>query len=281
MMNKNKEINEFKKRIETFLKEFKFSEKEKPQLIIKNSVVCFLIHGFGDTAFKMKYLATYLSEHDFSVYSTTIPGLTGRPYGIEVSYKLWLKQIKDEYLTLKRIFDKVIIIGFSTGATLAMNLVENMEEHLKPNKLVLISPALFFVNRYIPLSLQIIGMRIYTFFNPFPKRLNNSHLIYMDQVQREIFMNNERIDGKSVIEVLKLAKVTKKIIDNLKNLPVLIIHPANDIVVSPYSSEFLVKKLNRENVLYKKFYKSGHPIIVDLEKEACFYEIFLFIKDLA
>lgn len=279
MNNSMNNLNQLKKNIDTIIKKYALSEKDAPRLSINGEIGIFLIHGFGDSSYKMKYLYEFLSNQGFSVYSTTIPTLCGKPLKVKYNYKSWIEQVKEELMLFKKLVKKIVIIGFSTGATIAINIIESEKDNLI-DALVLISPALFFVNRFIPISFQILIMKIYSIFCPVQKRLNNTHLIYMDQIQRKIFENREKVTIKSVTEVLKLAKETKKVIKDLKNLPILIAQPVNDIVVSKYGSELLSKKLMRSNVIYKKYYKSGHPLVVDTEKDKLFNEILSFINNL-
>ncbi len=280
MMEKKSEIiNRLNERIDKLKTLYDLPDMHTPYFhLYNNDTGILIIPGFADTCYKMKDFADFLISKNYSVYNLTIPQLSliKKEFG-NAGWTEWVNLVKEEYLLFKKLFKKIIIAGFSTGAAIALFLSQILNEKDKPDGLIILSPALFVISPYFPLRLQIILMKIYSFFVPYPDQLNNKHLIYMDQVQRKKFENKEKSNAGTIIELMKFMITVRKKLTGIK-VPVLMMQSKNDIVISPYGAEWLNKKIKRNNLKFIRLYKSGHPIIIDIEKEKVFEETLKFLK---
>ena len=279
-MDKKKSIKEIKKRIKNIIDQPGFYKKGKPVFHQGNEIGILLIHGFDDTPFIMSEYAEYFIKKGFTVYNITLPGrgLTVQDFA-KTTWQEWINSAKNDYLLLKTITNKTFIAGFSTGATISLYLTHTLKKDELPDGLILLSPALFFINHLLPLTLGIILMQIYNILNPYPKKLNNRHLIYKDPIAREKYDVLKKSSTKGIIELLKLAKKIKHNIKNI-NIPCLAIQSKKDVVVNHYGAKWIIKKCTSD---YKKIlilHKSGHPVMVDLEKEKVFKESLKFINNI-
>ncbi|MBN2546259.1 MAG: alpha/beta hydrolase [Spirochaetes bacterium] len=273
-------IDQIDERINKLKTLYNLSEKHTPYYNLNDDIGILIVHGFGDTCYKMKDFADFLISNNYSVYNLTIPPLSliEKEHGNK-EWQVWIDQIKEDYLLFKKLVKKIILAGFSTGATIVLYLSQILDDNEKPDGFILLAPAIFIVKPFIPLTIQIFLMKIFSIFEPYPHHLNNKHLIYMDQVQRKRFENKERSNAKTIIELMKFIKTARRKIKDIKH-PILMIQTENDIVISPYGAKWLYKKLNQKCVKFIKLYKSGHPIIVDIEKEKVFQESLNFINSL-
>jgi esterase/lipase len=80
-----------------------------------------LIHGLYDSPFVMRDLGTLLQAEGMLVRSVLLPGHGTVPGALlNVSYQDWIKTVHYGISNLALDVDKIFLVGFSTGATLAM-----------------------------------------------------------------------------------------------------------------------------------------------------------------
>lgn len=278
-MDKKNSIKEINKRIKDIISQPGFSKTGKPVFHQGNDTGILIIHGFDDTPFIMNEYADFFKKEGFTIYNITLPGrgLTVQDFS-KTTWQDWIDSAKIDYLLLKNITKKTFIAGFSTGATISLYITHILKKNELPDGLILMSPALFFINHLLSLSLGIILMQIYNILNPYPKKLNNRHLIYKDPIAREKYDILKKSSTKGIIELLKLAR---KIKHNIKviNPPCLTIQSKKDVVVDRYGAKWIIKKCVSPIKKLLKLYKSGHPVMVDLEKDKVFKESLKFINN--
>jgi carboxylesterase len=256
-----------------------FYQKGKPFFVLGNDTGILLIHGFDDTAYIMKEYANFFIKKGFTVYNTTLYGRGLTPEHLaETKYEEWIDDARESFLNLKKIVKRTVLIGFSTGATIALNLCGTLAEKDLPDAMIILAPAIFIAHPSIPITIGAMIIKILKLINPFPKKLNNRHLIYVDPVAREKFDHLDRSSFQGVIELLNLIKATKKVVKNIKT-PFLVMQSKKDIVISPYSAKWIYKKINVSLKRYVELFKSGHPVVVDIEKKKVFEESYKFILE--
>ena len=227
----------------------------------------------------MSEYADFFIKKGLTIYNITLPGrgLTVQDFS-KTTWQEWINSAKTDYLLLKKITKKTFIAGFSTGATISLYITHTLKKNELPDGLILMSPALFFINHLLPLSLGIILMQLYNILNPYPKKLNNRHLIYIDPIAREKYDILKRSSTKGIIELLKLAREIKQ---NIKiiSTPCLVIQSKKDVVVDHHGAKWIIKKCISQYKKLLKLNNSGHPIMVDIEKEKVFEESLKFINN--
>ena len=277
-MNKKNTIIEINNKIKNISSQPGFFKKGKPVFHQGNDFGILLIHGFDDTPFIMSEYANFFINKGFTVYNAI---LTGRGFTVhdfaKTNWQEWVESVKSDYLLLKKITKKTFIAGFSTGATIILYILNILKKNELPGGLILLSPAIFFINRFFPLTLNIRLLQLYKLFNPFPNKLKNRHLIYRDPVAREKYDIIKKSSTNGIIELLKLAREVKQEIKVI-NTPCLTVQSKKDVVVNHYGAKWIIKKCTSPKKKYLELYKSGHPVMVDLEKEKVFEESLKFIN---
>ncbi len=279
-MNKKEAIKKIGLRIKKVAGQKGFDKKGIPFFKCGNETGILFIPGFDNTSHIMQEYADYFSDKGFTVYNITLPGrgVTVEEFG-STKWEEWVEFAMEDYLLLKSLVKKIFLAGFSTGATIVLLLAEKLKGNDLPDGLILTSPALFFVSRLIPLSVQAALFNIYAKINPFPKKLDNRHKIFVDPKALKKYDYLERSSSYAVLELFKLAKIVKKDIDKITT-PALIIQSRNDAVIEKYGAVWLFKNIKSfyKKILWLK--KSGHPVIVDVEKDKVFSESHKFIERL-
>jgi len=88
-----------------------------------SSVGCLIIHGFGGSTDEVAPLSDYLSGRGFDTYCPRLKGHTGNRKDLAGSnYREWIKSAEDGLKNLAAGCERVIIIGFSMGGLIAVNL---------------------------------------------------------------------------------------------------------------------------------------------------------------
>jgi len=100
-----------------------------------------LLHGLFDSPFIVRDIGESLRAHGGLVRSILLPGHGTVPGGLlSVTYEDWLQALRYGIATLEKEVEKIILVGFSTGATLALYHALKNETSLAA--LVFAAPAL-------------------------------------------------------------------------------------------------------------------------------------------
>ncbi len=282
MINKNQKIiKKIYEKIKKTANQPNFFKDGIPSFHKGNEIGILLLPGFDNTSHIMREYEEYLVKKGYTVYNTTLPGrgLTVEEFG-KTSWQDWTSYAMEDYRLLKQITKKVFIAGFSTGATVALYILENLKKSELTEGLILLSPALIFVSPVFTLSFQKYIINIFKKINPYPKKPNNRKAVFKDIEALKKYDIVDRGASNAILELFKLVEVVKKDIAKIM-VPTLIIQSDKDVVISPYGAKWLVKNISSPNKKLLKLKKSGHPIIVDIEKNTVFNESYLFINSIA
>ncbi len=84
---------------------------------------CLIIHGFGGNTHEVEPLANHLQSKGFLTFCPNLKGHTGDRKALSrVSYKDWIESCEDGLKYLLSSCEKVVLIGFSMGGLVAVNL---------------------------------------------------------------------------------------------------------------------------------------------------------------
>ena len=109
-----------------------------------------LIHGLLDSPFVMQDLARSFSDEPALVRTILLPGHGTRPGDLtNVQLEAWRQCVTQAIAWMRQDVDQFVIIGFSTGASLALEHV--LKNHLE-NPLILIAPVFGIQNPLTPFT---------------------------------------------------------------------------------------------------------------------------------
>jgi len=225
-----------------------------------------MLHGFTGSPYEFKYLVEGLQK---SGYTLSVPLLCGHGTQEEDLLKCqwydWFEDAKQALFRLRKKCRKIVVIGLSTGATLALHLAA----HYQLEGVVALSPALFLKEKFLPL-LPILS--------PFIKyRKKDGGPDISDKEERNKAVTYHKTPIKAAQQVLELYKhVTMDLPDVY--VPVLIAHSIQDHVVDFRSSEYIYEKVSSTEKHFLKLEKSYHVMTLDVEREVLFREINAFLK---
>ena len=89
----------------------------------KPDTACLLIHGYGGSPFEVEGLARALETAGLATRAPTLPGHADGHAGFaETRFSDWLAHAEKELADLQKQYARVMILGFSMGGALALNL---------------------------------------------------------------------------------------------------------------------------------------------------------------
>lgn len=102
-----------------------------------------LIHGFAGSRDEVRALYEKLIENNIYAQMVLIKGHEGTPKDLaRTTYKDWIESTRVEYLDMIEKCQKIIVVGFSTGGLIAVNLYREF----KFDKLITINTPIYYWN---------------------------------------------------------------------------------------------------------------------------------------
>jgi carboxylesterase len=93
----------------------------EPVLLRAGPTACLLLHGFTAQPEEMQYLAADLHGRGYSVLTPRLAGHGTQPRDLErVHWSDWLLSVEDSLDLLSNVSDRIVLIGQSMGAMLAL-----------------------------------------------------------------------------------------------------------------------------------------------------------------
>ncbi len=225
-----------------------------------------MLHGFTGSPYEFKYLVEDLEKKDYTI---RVPLLCGHGTKEEDLLKCrwydWFEDAKQALFSLRKNCRKVVVVGLSTGATLALHLAA----HYQLEGVVALSPALFPKEKLLPL-LPLIA--------PFVKyRKKDGGPDISDKEEKANAVSYHKTPIKSAREVLSLYKHVMMDLPDVY-VPMLIAHSVQDHVVDFRSAEYVYEKVSSTEKHLLKLEKSYHVMTLDVEREIVFREIAAFLN---
>ncbi len=136
-----------------------------------------LLHGLAVNPSNMRDISKSIQQRDKCafIFAPIMAGhATTLDDAVNVHYQDWVTSTKNAYLYLKNTLapDKTIIVGYSTGGTLALNLLTDLDPRNYPDGVVLFAPGTRYKER-----LKVWLARFLYFFSIdfFPRRLQETN----------------------------------------------------------------------------------------------------------
>ncbi len=206
-----------------------------------------LIHGSTGSPVDLRGLSDYLFERGFTVCNMLLPG-----HGLnndkqpEVKWKACLSEVEIRFGILKRAYDKVHVVGFSFGGSLAIHLGPRQN----PASLTLLSAAL---NPRVPF---------------FTRLMINLKLHHLPFIRRRIGWDIE------VFDCMDKAKSQL----NKVGAPIYAAHCQDDDRIDPSSLRTIQKKAKHRSSRFRLFQEGGHMILEAHGRESLNRDIEEFIS---
>jgi carboxylesterase len=237
------------------------------------SHACLLLHGLGGGAYEMQWLGERLNQSGLTVQGILYPGHDRPARQMPRSHwQDWYAHILETYKTLAQAYERVSLVGFSTGCPLGLYLAAQNSIF----KVVLLAP--YFRMRYewyfgLPLEAYVWSVG---FVVPEVPRLRLP--IFDPEMQKvaraAAFYKTFNI--AAVRSAMNLIEQVKPKLPEIHN-PTLIIQSPKDTVVDPNSATFVYDQIGSQDKQLHWLKTSDHIVLLDYEREKVFKMISNFL----
>lgn len=225
-----------------------------------------LLHGFTSSVRTVDGLAPRL---DSAGIPYRIPVLRGHGTRYQdmagVKAQDWYEDAEAALLDLAKSVDRVVVIGLSMGGLVALNL--GIRHPDKIAGVVTLAAALRFVDPLAP-----VAPALSSFVKSWP-----SPEAFRDKSLKHTSQNYPKFMTESFGELLRYARATEARLPQFK-VPICVLQSKRDQVVKPLAANVIYRDVGSEHREIHWFFKSGHEMGQDCEKDAVFDAAMAFVE---
>ncbi len=214
-----------------------------------------LVHGYMAAPEEIRPLAEFLHQNGFSVYGARLRGHGTAPEDLALhNWREWYQSVNRAYIIMKNSTKSFAIVGFSTGAGIALLQAAN-----KPDRfagVISINGPAYLQDasaRYTPLVvgwnkfLSILGVK-------------RGKMEYVSNAPENPHINYHRNPVHGVYEMERLMKVVRSRLGDVQ-CPVLVIQGSGDPVVKPISGMDIFSRLGTADKQLAQVAADHHGIL--------------------
>lgn len=227
--------------------------------IEKKDIGFLIIHGFGGSVEEIEPLNKYLINNGFLTVCPILKGHTGKRKDLKgISYSQWINSAEKGLITLLAKCEKIILIGFSMGGLIAVNLAL---KH-KVCGIIILS---------MPIYHWDIKRIIINIVNDLKKSKYDSIKLYIAA--------SLSLPLSAMLNFKILLYKTKEILAKIE-CPILIVQGLKDDAVHYRSAEYIFNHVSSKKKLLKYYNNSNHVICKSKDQKELFKDIKFFISSL-
>lgn len=241
---------------------------------------CLLLHGLGGGIYEMQWLAERLHESGFTVRGINYPGHGKPSFGMPASaWEDWYQHITDTYESMAEQYERVSIIGFSTGCPLALKLAYEHPSRHQLDKLILLSPFLnirkgWYTRLFDPEKVIPHLCRVW----PHMPRMGGLPVLdktlarYADKS-----VYHRTFNLSSVSSALELIRNIRPSLPSIEN-PALVVMSSQDRIVDPAGADYIMEHLGSHHKQMVWLHRSNHVIMLDADRELVLNQVTEFLQ---
>ncbi len=226
-----------------------------PEVATKAGVV--LVHGFLASPAEVKAFGERLVAEGHPVLGVRLKGHGTSPHDLRTrSHQEWRDSVRRGYEIMSHMSPEVLVVGFATGASLALLLAAE-----RPKQLAFVAAV------SAPIEFRMQSVR----FAPLFHRINQlSQWVYVQNGIKpfhEAEPENPEIQYRNmpVQALVELRKVADQLGSRLENVacPVMILHGSDDPIVDPASAKIIEARIGSMNKSLHIIKSNRHSILHD------------------
>lgn len=236
-----------------------------------------MLHGLGGGVYEMRPLAEKLVAQGYAVAGFNYPGHDQPATRMPAStWQQWYEQVDAHYRKLTSHYERVSVIGFSTGCMLALHLGALMASKMPLHRLILLSPFL--------------KIRMEWYYLLQPERYVNSigHVIrhvprwglpISDPEMHDLAMKAAYFKTFNLASVRSALELIRKVDHEIEAVtcPTLIVQSRQDRVVCPTGASMLMERLPAVQKELIWLDNCDHVILLDRERDIVASRILEFL----
>jgi carboxylesterase len=235
-----------------------------------------LVHGFTGTTSEIRPLATALSKAGYAVQAPLLPGHGSTPDRLQdATFDDWRGAVARELDEARERHGKVVLVGFSLGSLLAMDLAADGPEGLVGlvvlgNALTLMAP--------VQAALGLVDRRGWRVPDWYLLKLWSSDM--RDPAMRERVSCYDRDPLRAAMEVYRAGRRVEPRLGAI-TCPVLVAHGEKDRVCPPSNARRCASLLGARDVDVRLYAASAHVLAADLDRDAVARDVLAFVRRVA
>ncbi|MDY6934397.1 MAG: alpha/beta hydrolase [Spirochaetota bacterium] len=232
-----------------------------------------LIHGYMSAPEEMRELADYLYHTGHAVYGVRMRGHGTAPEDLsQIQWNEWYDSVNRGYVVMKNTARKIAIVGFSTGAGLA--LLQAIRKRDRFCSVISINA---------PLKLNNIASNfasVVVFWNELLEKIHikKGKMDFVDNQPENPHINYFRNPVSGVRELEKVMDAVRKGLKEL-DVPTFIIQGIDDPIVNPESGQEIYDKIGTERKELSRVYANRHVIVRGNGSHKIFAMVNEFLKN--
>jgi len=231
-----------------------------------------LVHGYLSAPEEIRVVADALYKKGYAVYGARLRGHGTTPDDLAGrQWEEWYNSVNRAYVAMKNTVDDFVILGFSTGAGLALLQAANKGEKFKG--VISISAPLKLQNITSNLSSAVV------MWNNIMKKikLKKGRFEFIPNDPENPHINYLKNPINGVNELEKLMNIVDDRLKDIK-IPALVIQGSNDPVVNPSSADEIFKKIGTKDKSLCRVYADRHGIVRGDESEKVISWVLNFLE---
>jgi carboxylesterase len=225
-----------------------------------NRIGCLIIHGFSGNLQEIEPLNQYLLSRNIITECPQLKGHTGRRRDLaRVHYTDWIESAEKCLLKLFSYCEETVLIGFSMGGLIAVNLA------LKHK-----------ISKVVTLSTPIYCWDKRNFLINVTEDFRSRQLVHINHYARALI----RTPLTAMINFEILKHKTKPLIKKV-NQPIFVAQGLQDDTVQPRSADYIFSNAASMHKQIKYYHNSGHIICRSADGQSVFRDVLGFIQDRA
>ena len=214
-----------------------------------------LIHGLLDSPFSLRDIGQALAAHGILSRAILLPGHGTIPEDLlRTKYQEWITAVEAGVASFAEEVEKLFIVGYSTGATLA---IYEAFKNKNIAGIILLSPA---VRIKVPVSLMVEWHR-------FKKWLTRKHVQWLMREQETDYAKYQSIPFNAIKQVSKLTHVIYGLErQHALATPILMVMSREDETISSYRAMCFFSRYKHEKsrlLLYTRQQYNGHDTRIE------------------
>jgi carboxylesterase len=224
---------------------------------------CLVLHGLGGGPYELAPLSEALQAEGFTVAAPILPGHEGPgPVMPASAWRDWSATAESAFRELAAAGKPVVVIGFSTGGTLALKLAAEQPVA----RLVLLAP--FLAIRYAGLVPFDPANVIRVLARVLPNLRRRGPAVRDPEMRRWASRSDQfrTFSLRATLSALELIDEVKALVPRI-TVPTLIIQGTLDTVVEPAQADWLYQNLGSAKKIILRLPRSDHLVALDRERE--------------
>jgi carboxylesterase len=224
---------------------------------------CLFLHGLGGAPYEMAPLIAALEASGLAVSAPVLPGHEGPgPRMLASAWQDWAAAAETAFDELAAVGKSIVVVGFSTGATLALHL----STRRPVSKLILLAP--FMAIRFA----HLIPIAPATYLRPLARILpdlpRRPPAVRDPQMRRWVSSQAafRTFNVPATLSALELIELIKPEVPRIVT-PTLIIQGARDTVVEPSGARWLHNHLGSPSKFLVDLKQTDHLVALDYERD--------------